>query len=145
MQPRGHGLFGPAGQHVDGPAGGDVNEDRGVHVPAADREVVDAHYPRSRRHRLGSSPDRAKQAHPPERHGEQAQQALSGPPAQGEGDRQGQRLGRDAVSGIAAAQTGDLLDERDREQPLLSQKNRRTVSSIVVARPPIAGSCSRRW
>jgi hypothetical protein len=38
----------PAGQHVDGSPGGSVDQDRGVDVAAAQREVIDADHVRRR-------------------------------------------------------------------------------------------------
>jgi len=59
LQPGRDRLRGAVGQHIWRPVGVDVDDDRGVHVPAASREIVHPHRGDLAQHTLGKRPDHA--------------------------------------------------------------------------------------
>ena len=54
-------------QHVQWPVGIDVDDDGPVHVPAAEREIVDPHRGHLAGHRVGHRADQAQQRRPAHR------------------------------------------------------------------------------
>jgi hypothetical protein len=76
-----------AGQDVDRPPGGSIHQDRGVDLPAAQREVIYAQHLRRRRDRgLGQVEDQSQQRAAVHRDPQCPGQPGSGPPGQFEDD-----------------------------------------------------------
>jgi hypothetical protein len=112
-QPRLERLRGSLRQHVDGPAGLDVDEHGAVDMPAAQREVIHAEDPRGGDGQVGQGADQPQQRGPAGRGRQPAGQPGAGPAAECQGDRL-QRPGQPGgAPRVPAGQGRDLLGEGD--------------------------------
>jgi hypothetical protein len=136
-QPAGQGDGLTVGEHVDGPVGVDVNQDRAVGVPLAEGEVVHAQHPGGGPVRVGQGADHPQQRVPPGRHAQQTGQAGPGTARQRQGDPgQGGALPLGAV-GIRPGQPRYLFGEGLPGAFRSPHRKRRTVNTSTTARPAV--------
>jgi hypothetical protein len=112
IQPGAEGFRGPLGQHVDRPAGLDVDQDGAVDVPLAQREVIHAQHQRGLAIRVGGRADQPHQRRAAHRAGQPAGQPGAGPAAQGQRDRGQHGLQAAGPPAVAGGQARYLLRER---------------------------------
>lgn len=113
-EPGGDGLGFAVGQHVDRAAGFQFDEDRGVDVPAAQGEVVDAEDPDPRGRVFGKVSDQAQHGVLGDRQPDPPSQTGCGPRCEGCRDRRQRRPQQVRVSSVGPGQIGDLFGELHR-------------------------------
>ena len=106
------GFRGPLGQHVDRPAGVDVDQDGAVDMPLAQREVIRAQHQRGLATGVGGRADEPQQRRAAHRAGQPAGQPGAGPAAQGQRDRLQHSLQAAGPAPVADGQARHLLRER---------------------------------
>ena len=119
-QPRLHGCRLPAGQQVHHAGGGDVHQDGPVHVPLAQREVIDPGHLR-RPGGLGRGEGLDQAEHGGGVHGDPQEQGQpgAGAPGQLQPEPGQHRRQRHAAPAVTAGHALGLLHERDRRAPRL--------------------------
>lgn len=120
IQPGAEGLRGPLGQHIDRPAGLDVDQDGAVDVPLAQREIIHAQHQRDRLIRIGGRADEPHQRRPAHRAGQPSGQPGPGPAAQGQRDRLQHALQAAGPPAVAGGQARYLLGERRLAAPVVA-------------------------
>ena len=112
IEPGAEGFRGPLGQHVDRPAGFDVDQDGAVDVSLAQREVIDAEHQRSPFIRVGGGADQPYQRGAADCAGQVAGQPGAGPAAQGHRDCLQDVLQAAGPPAVPGGQARYLLGER---------------------------------
>ena len=112
VQPGAEGFRGPLGQHVDRPAGVDVDQHGAVDMPLAQGKVIHAEHQRSPALRVGCGADQPQQRRPAGRAGQPAGQPGAGPAAQGQADCLQHSLQAAGAPAVAGGQARHLLGER---------------------------------